>query len=124
MRLPILSNYVCLPSRAGGSPFLLGCKFALDNFGSGFSSFAYLKNLPVDFLKIDGKFTKDMVDDPISTAMVKSINEIGQVMGLKIIAEYVDNSDILEKFRQIGIDFAQGDAVGNPQPIDQYLASG
>jgi diguanylate cyclase (GGDEF)-like protein len=96
---------------------LQGCRFALDDFGSGFSSFAYLKNLPVDFLKIDGVFVKDIVEDPIDFAMVKSINEIGQVMGKQTIAEFVENADILEKLREIGVDYAQGYGMGRPQPM-------
>jgi diguanylate cyclase (GGDEF)-like protein/PAS domain S-box-containing protein len=94
-----------------------GCRFALDDFGSGLSSFAYLKNLPVDILKIDGVFVKDIVDDPIALAMVKSINEIGQVMGKKTIAEFVENRNILEKLGELGVDYAQGYGVGRPQPI-------
>ncbi len=95
----------------------LGCRFALDDFGSGLSSFAYLKNLPVDFLKIDGLFVKDIVDDPIDLAVVRSINEIGHVMGKRTIAEFVENEAILDKIRAIGIDYAQGYHIGHPQPI-------
>lgn len=98
-----------------------GFRFALDDFGSGLSSFGYLKNLPVDFLKIDGMFVKDMVDDPIDFAMVKSINEIGHVMGMQTIAEFVENDAIKEKLIHIGVNFAQGYGVGKPQPFDELL---
>jgi diguanylate cyclase (GGDEF)-like protein/PAS domain S-box-containing protein len=94
-----------------------GCAFALDDFGSGLSSFAYLKNLPVDYLKIDGAFVKDMVDDPIDYAMVKSINDVGHVMGKKIIAEFVENEDILMKLKELGVDYAQGYGIAKPRPL-------
>jgi len=98
-----------------------GCHFALDDFGSGLSSFAYLKQLDVDFLKIDGVFVKDVVDDPINLAMVKSINDIGKVMGKRTIAEFVENDGILEKLREVGVDYAQGYRIGRPKPLDQLL---
>lgn len=99
----------------------LGCRFALDDFGSGFSSYGYLKSLPVDYLKIDGMFVKDIVDGPIDRAMVNSINDIGHVMGMKTIAEYVENNEIESILRDISVDYAQGYYTGTPQPFDQIL---
>ncbi len=96
----------------------LGCLFALDDFGSGMSSYAYLKTLPVDFLKIDGFFIRDIAKDPINRAMVQSINEIGQVMGKKTIAEFVEDEEILKVLRQIGVDYAQGYGIGRPRLLD------
>ena len=98
-----------------------GCQFALDDFGSGLSSFAYLKNLPVCTLKIDGMFVKDILDDPIDEAMVKSINDIGHVMGMKTIAEFVENDAIRQRLQDMGVDFAQGYGIGKPAPIDDIL---
>jgi diguanylate cyclase (GGDEF)-like protein/PAS domain S-box-containing protein len=97
----------------------MGCRFALDDFGSGLSSFAYLKTLPVDFLKLDGSFVKDIVDDPIDLAMVKAMNEIGQVMNKRTIAEFVENDLILAKLRTLGVDYAQGFAIAPPRPLDE-----
>lgn len=100
-----------------------GCRFALDDFGSGLSSFGYLKSLSVDYLKIDGMFVKDIVDDPIDHAMVKSINEIGQVMGMRTIAEFVENDEIKGMLREIGVNYAQGYGVGKPMPFSDLLES-
>ena len=96
----------------------LGCRFALDDFGSGFSSFSYLKKLPVDFLKIDGSLVKDIAEDPIDLAMVKSIYEIGQVLGKKTIAEFVEKQPILEKLKALGVDYAQGYGIAKPLPLE------
>lgn len=100
---------------------VLGCRFALDDFGSGLSSFGYLKNLPVDILKIDGVFIRDMLHDPINQALVKSINDIGHVMDKMVVAEFVGDDDILEAIRHCGIDYAQGYAIHQPMPIDAVL---
>lgn len=99
----------------------LGCKFALDDFGSGMSSFAYLKKLPVDILKIDGLFIRDILNDPIDLAMVKSINEVGHVMGLKTVAEYVENQAILEVLTVLEVDSFQGYEIARPAPIAELL---
>jgi diguanylate cyclase (GGDEF)-like protein/PAS domain S-box-containing protein len=97
----------------------IGCTFGLDDFGSGVSSFAYLKALGADYLKIDGMFVGNISQDKVDYAMVRSIKEIGHVMGRKIIAESVESTAVLDKLREIGVDFAQGFAIGRPRPLDE-----
>ncbi|MFK7816841.1 MAG: EAL domain-containing protein, partial [Gammaproteobacteria bacterium] len=98
-----------------------GFKFALDDFGAGLSSFSYLKNLPVDYLKIDGAFIKGIVDDPFTHEIVRAINQVSQVRGLETIAEFVENDDIIRCIKGIGINFAQGYGVGMPIPLTEQL---
>lgn len=98
-----------------------GCKFALDDFGTGFSSFSYLKSLPVDYLKIDGSFIKEIATDATELAMVKSIHEIGHILNKKTVAEFVENDAILNKLKAMGVDYAQGYGIAAPQPIAQLL---
>jgi len=98
-----------------------GCKIALDDFGSGLSSFAYLKELPVDYLKIDGFFVKDIAVDKIDKAFVQSINQIGQVMNLQTIAEFVENKEILDILQTIGVDYAQGYGIHKPCQFDEVF---
>lgn len=100
----------------------LGCKFALDDFGTGLSSFGYLKHFPVDFLKIDGSFVKEMLHDPIDREMVRSINEIGHLTGKRTIAEFAENQEIITMLRGMGIDYAQGYGVSEPKRVLQAIA--
>jgi diguanylate cyclase (GGDEF)-like protein/PAS domain S-box-containing protein len=95
----------------------LGCRFALDDFGTGFSSFGYLKHFPVDYLKIDGSFVREIVRDPIDHEMVRSINEIGHLTGKQTIAEFAENDAIIEMLRTLGIDYAQGYGISPPQCV-------
>ncbi len=93
---------------------IIGCSFSLDDFGTGLSSYSYLRNLPVDYVKIDGVFVRDITDSPADFAVVRSINEIGHYMGKKTIAEYVEDADILQQLREIGVDYAQGFEISKP----------
>ncbi len=101
----------------------LGCKFALDDFGTGLSSFGYLKHFPVDFLKIDGSFVKEILHDPIDREMVRSINEIGHLTGKKTIAEFAENVEIIDMLRSLGVDYAQGYGVSQPQRVQRSASS-
>lgn len=95
----------------------LGCKFSLDDFGSGLSSFTYLKNLPVDYLKIDGQFIRNVVDDSVDESMVRAINEVGHAMGIETIAERVENKQVLDKLGELGVSFAQGYYIARPTSV-------
>jgi len=96
----------------------IGCRFALDDFGSGLSSFTYLKNLDVDYLKIDGAFVNNMANDNVDHSMVEAIHRIGHQVGLKTIAEYVESEAVLSQLRAIGVDFAQGNYLHRPEPLE------
>ena len=100
----------------------LGCQFALDDFGSGLSSFGYLKQLPVDYLKIDGIFIQELANNRIDQAMVASINNIGHIMGLKTIAEFVEDAATLNILRQIGVDYVQGYYLSRPEPLESLTS--
>ncbi len=97
-----------------------GCSFALDDFGSGLSSFNYLKNLSVDYLKIDGAFVRDIVINPVDRAMVEAVHRIGHLLGLKTVAEYVESDATLALLRQLGVDYVQGNGVHAPEDIETF----
>jgi diguanylate cyclase (GGDEF)-like protein/PAS domain S-box-containing protein len=101
----------------------LGCKFALDDFGTGLSSFGYLKHFPVDYLKIDGSFVREILHDPIDREMVRSINEIGHLTGKQTIAEFAENAEVIQMLKNIGVDYAQGYGVAQPQRVVRSAAS-
>ncbi len=96
----------------------LGCRFALDDFGTGFSSLAHLRNLPVDFVKLDGLFVKGVTSDPVDLGLVQSVQQIAGLMGIRTIAEYVEDDETALKLREIGIDYLQGFHVGHPEMMD------
>ncbi|MBT8092996.1 MAG: EAL domain-containing protein [Gammaproteobacteria bacterium] len=98
----------------------LGCKFSLDDFGSGLSSFSYLKNLPVDFLKIDGHFIRNVAEDRVDKSMVRAIHEVGAAMGIATIAERVENEAVLKTLGEIGIEYAQGFHIARPAPVSTF----
>jgi diguanylate cyclase (GGDEF)-like protein/PAS domain S-box-containing protein len=100
----------------------LGCRFSIDNFGSGLSSFSYLKDIPLDYLKIDGRLVKDMLTDPVDHAMVEAIHDIGHVMGLKTIAEWVENAETMQLLKEMDVDYVQGFWLAKPHLIDRTNA--
>ena len=99
----------------------LGCTFSLDDFGTGLASYSYLRNLDVDYVKIDGMFVKDLIENPADYAVVKSVSEIAHFMGKQTIAEFVETTQILDALREIGVDYAQGWGVERPKPLDQIF---
>lgn len=98
----------------------MGCKFALDDFGSGFSSYAYLKSLPVDCVKIDGSFVRDILTDHVDLAMVSSIKDVAKAMGMETVAEFVENENVMTQLGKLGVDYAQGYGVAKPSPLEDY----
>lgn len=96
-----------------------GCQFALDDFGKGYSSFTHIKELPVDYLKIDGEFVKDILTNPTDEATVRAINELGHALGMSTVAEFVESDQICQRLKQLGVDFAQGFALDKPSPLPQ-----
>ncbi len=98
-----------------------GCQFSLDDFGSGLSSYGYLKNLPANYLKIDGIFVRDILNDPIDRVIVRSINEIGQELGMKTIAEFVESTEIKDVLEEIGVDYVQGFGIDRPRPLIEVI---
>jgi diguanylate cyclase (GGDEF)-like protein/PAS domain S-box-containing protein len=98
----------------------LGCKFSLDDFGSGLSSFTYLKNLPVDYLKIDGQFIRNVANDSVDESMVRAISQVGHAMGIETIAERVETKQVLEKLGSLGIEFAQGYYIARPASVRSF----
>ena len=100
---------------------LIGCRFSLDDFGTGLSSYSYLRNLPVDYIKIDGVFVRDLATNPGDYAVVKSINEIAHFMGKQTVAEYVESDAIMAQLREIGVDYAQGYGIGRPKLLSEFV---
>ena len=97
----------------------LGCEFSIDDFGTGFSTFNYLKQLPAQSVKIDGSFIVDLASNPVDLALVKAIYEVATALGKKTVAEFVENEEALQILQQIGVTYAQGYHLGKPQPIEK-----
>jgi diguanylate cyclase (GGDEF)-like protein/PAS domain S-box-containing protein len=122
-----ITETVTITNMAKASKFIhdlkeIGCTFALDDFGSGFSSFGYLKDMPVDYLKIDGSFVKDMDTSQVDRAMVEAINNLGHVMGIQTIAEFVHNQNIIDNLKELRVDYAQGYEISRPKPVKQLFS--
>jgi EAL domain-containing protein (putative c-di-GMP-specific phosphodiesterase class I) len=120
-----ITETAAVGSLAGAAAFIqefsaLGCRFALDDFGTGLSSYAYLRTLGVHYLKIDGSFVRGLAEDPVNRALVESIHRVAQVLGLKTIAEWAEDEPTLAALRQIGVDYAQGYAVGAAVPLPAF----
>ena len=101
----------------------LGCQFALDDFGTGYSSFSYLQKLKFDYIKIDGSFVRDLMNNPVDQKMIKLIAEIGREAGMRTIAEYVQNARSLERLGELGVDMAQGYFIGRPTRLPKFRSS-
>ncbi|MGD8207557.1 MAG: EAL domain-containing protein, partial [Thiohalocapsa sp.] len=117
-----ITETAALGNLEGASHFMrelaaMGCRFALDDFGTGLSSYAYLRRLPLNYLKIDGSFVHDMNRDPVNRALVTSINQVAHILGLQTIAEWAEDHATVNLLRALHVDFVQGYAVGMPTPI-------
>jgi EAL domain-containing protein (putative c-di-GMP-specific phosphodiesterase class I) len=98
----------------------LGCIFSLDDFGSGLSSFTYLKNLPVDYIKIDGQFIRNVANNSVDESMVRAINQVGHAMGIESIAERVENKEVMDKLGSLGVAYAQGYFIARPTSVASF----
>jgi diguanylate cyclase (GGDEF)-like protein len=121
-----IAETVAIANITAATSFMLtlrgcGCRFSLDDFGSGISSFTYLKKLPVDFLKIDGVYIRDILSDPVDHAMVKAINKLGQLLGKETVAKSVETHELADELRLMGIDHVQGHAYARPRPLNNYV---
>ncbi len=117
-----ITETAAIDNLQAAAEFYKGCKtlgflFALDDFGTGTSSFGYLKSLPVDYLKIDGGFVRNIDKDGIDRAMTETINRIGHLMGIRTVAEFAESDEIIQRLRAMGVDYAQGYGVSRPAPL-------